>query len=638
MRPIGSSLLGTVSPGELLVNLTVSDESLVSSVGLEYSLDDGATWTNAVEVATFDDTYQFSLGILSSGTYASLRINATDSVGNSISQTAIRGFYTHTPTTIDDYDGFWHTQDFIINLTANDDLIGVAETYYKINDEPAKSVSIDGYPLITIESANNTLEYWSVNNVGNEELPHKILTGIKLDKTAPTGSITINNGEAYTTSTSVTLTLAATDDTSGVYQVRCSNDGIWDTEPWELPSQNKSWTLTLGDGTKTVYYQIKDNAGLVSIMYSDIIILDTAPPTGSITINERATYTTTTTVTLTLSATDATSGIAEMRFSNDNTTYTDWGSYASSQSWNLQDGDGAKTVYVQFRDHAGLISTYSDTIILDTTPPTGSITISEGATYTNSTSVTLTLSANDITSGVPQMRFSNDNTTWILWEAYSASKAWALTTGDGTKTVYVQFTDNAGLISSYQDTITLDTTRPKANAGIDQTVAEDTRITFNGSASWDKNGITSYMWTFTDVTPQTLIDVTPTYNFITPSTYIITLTVEDAAGNTATDTVTITVLLDTDGDGTPDVEDSDDDNDGMPDSWETEHELDPLDAADASLDPDNDGLSNLQEYERDTDPNISDVGAFPWWILGAIAGTAVIGIAAAVTILWRRRK
>lgn len=708
MRPTGSSLLGTVSPGEVLVNVTVSDEGLVSSVGLEYSLDDGATWTNTVEVVTFDDTYQFSLNILSGmHAYVSLRVNATDSVGNSISQTAIRGFYTHTPTTIDNYDGLWHTQDFIINLTANDDLIGVAETYYKINDGPTKSVSIDGYPLLTIESANNALEYWSVNNVGNEELPHKILTGIKLDKTTPTGSITINNGEAYTTPTSVTLTLTATDDTSGVYQVRYSNDGVWDTEPWELPSQNKSWTLTSDDGTKTVYYQIKDNAGLVSIMYSDLIILDTAPPTGSITINEQATYTTTTTVTLTLSTTDATSGIAEMRFSNDNTTYTDWGSYASLQSWNLQDGDGAKTVYVQFRDHAGLISTYSDTIILDTTPPTGSVTVAESATYTNSTSVTLTLSANDITSGVHQTRFSNDNITWTLWEAYSASKAWAFTAGDGTKTVYVQFIDNAGLISSCQDTITLDTTRPKANAGIDQTVAEDLRVTFNGSASWDENGITSYMWTFTDVTLQTLIGVTPTYNFITPSTYIITLTVEDAAGNTATDTVTITVLLDTDGDGignnadtdddndrvpdatdafpldstesvdtdgdgvgnnadtdddndgVPDVDDAfpldasesvdtdgdavgnnadlDDDNDGMPDTWETENGLNPLDAADASLDPDGDGLTNLQEYQRDTNPNVSDAQAFPWWILGAIAGIAVIGIALG-TFFLRRRK
>jgi len=90
------------------------------------------------------------------------------------------------PTTSNDYDSLWHTSDFAIILTATDDLSGVAETYYKINDGPTKTVSADGQPLITTEGADNKLEYWSVDNADNEELPHKILTGIKLDKTYPT--------------------------------------------------------------------------------------------------------------------------------------------------------------------------------------------------------------------------------------------------------------------------------------------------------------------------------------------------------------------------------------------------------------------------------------------------------------------
>jgi len=181
------------------------------------------------------------------------------------------------PTTNDDYDDLWHTANFRINLTATDDLSGVHETYYKINDGPIQNVTAHGQPLITTEGANNKLEYWSVDNAGKEE-SHHILTGIKLDKTAPTGSIIINNGNAYTTSTSVTLNLTSTDTASGVYQVRYSNDGIWDTEPWETPSPTKTWILTSGDETKTVYYQIKDYAELVSETYSDTIILDTAAP------------------------------------------------------------------------------------------------------------------------------------------------------------------------------------------------------------------------------------------------------------------------------------------------------------------------------------------------------------------------
>jgi parallel beta-helix repeat protein len=358
-------------------------------------------------------------------------------------------YETIAPVTVDDYNGLWHNSDFTIALRAIDIGSGVAETYYKINDGPTKTVSTNGQPLISTEGANNTLEYWSVDKVDNEELPHKILTGIKLDKTSPTGSVMINNGDTCTTSTSVTLTLTANDALSGIYQIRYSNDGIWDTEPWEDFSTTKPWTLTSGDGTKTVYYQIEDNAGLVS-------------------------------------------------------------------------------------------TTYSDIITLDTTPPTGSVTIAQGATYTNSTSATLTLSADDATSGISQMRFSNDNTTWTPWEPYSTSKTWTLTTGDGTKTVYAQYMDNAGLTSPiYPDTILLDTIKPVANAGQDQTVNAGTVATFDASNSTDNVGIVSYEWDFGDGTTGT--GVTTTHAYTNPGTYTATLTVRDAAGNIDTHSMTVTV-------------------------------------------------------------------------------------------------
>ncbi len=75
----------------------------------------------------------------------------------------------------------------------------------------------------------------------------------------------------------------------------------------------------------------------------------------------------------------------------------------------------------------------------DTTPPTGSITINSGATYTNTTSVTINLSASD-PSGVSQMCISNTQSC-ITWESYTSSKSWTLPAGDGTKTVYVWYQD-----------------------------------------------------------------------------------------------------------------------------------------------------------------------------------------------------
>ena len=47
---------------------------------------------------------------------------------------------------------------------------------------------------------------------------------------------------------------------------------------------------------------------------------------------------------------------------------------------------------------------------------------------------------------------------------------------------------------------------------------------------------------------------------------------------------------------------ADSDGDGLPDGWEVTYGLNPLAAADASLDPDGDTLNNLQEYTNSTSP------------------------------------
>merc|ERR1711963_103257 len=54
---------------------------------------------------------------------------------------------------------------------------------------------------------------------------------------------------------------------------------------------------------------------------------------------------------------------------------------------------------------------------------------------------------------------------------------------------------------------------------------------------------------------------------------------------------------DSDGDGTPDVEDNDDDNDGTPDSHDTDGTPDIADDAD----DDNDGLADSEDYDDDGD-------------------------------------
>jgi hypothetical protein len=89
---------------------------------------------------------------------------------------------------------------------------------------------------------------------------------------------------------------------------------------------------------------------------------------------------------------------------------------------------------------------------LDTEPPTGSLTINDGADSTHSTTVTLRITANDPLSGVAEMRFSNDGRTWSDWEGFQSTRSWDLTrfggsSSPGLKTVYAQLRDRVGNVS-----------------------------------------------------------------------------------------------------------------------------------------------------------------------------------------------
>ena len=218
-----------------------------------------------------------------------------------------------------------------------------------------------------------------------------------------------------------------------------------------------------GDESMTYLTSTSDDMGLIvwnngsTVTTAFNLYVDSTAATGSIVINGGDGYTGSTAVTLALSATDSQTGVAEMRFSNTGDPWSAWEPYATTKSWTLPSGDGSKYVWVQFKNNAGMISgQYSDSISLDTSVPTGTIVINSGAVYTPSTSVTLTLSANDTGSGVADMRIGNSGGTWEPWEPYTTNKAWDLIPGAGSKSVWVQFRDNAGNISiQYGDSIIL---------------------------------------------------------------------------------------------------------------------------------------------------------------------------------------
>jgi PKD repeat protein len=118
-------------------------------------------------------------------------------------------------------------------------------------------------------------------------------------------------------------------------------------------------------------------------------------------------------------------------------------------------------------------------------------------------------------------------------------------TFDNADVIVVTLTveDEAGNSDTDQMTVTvLDITDPVADAGPDQTVAIGTEVTFDGSNSTDDTGVVSWVWTFEDDGDDvTRSGETATYTFENAGTFVVTLEVEDEAGNSDTDTVTIRV-------------------------------------------------------------------------------------------------
>lgn len=103
--------------------------------------------------------------------------------------------------------------------------------------------------------------------------------------------------------------------------------------------------------------------------------------------------------------------------------------------------------------------TTGDVYTIDKTAPVVSLSINNGATYTQTTNVTLTASATDANTPL-QMRFSTDNTIWSAYESFAPTKALTLPAGDGVKNVYMQVQDAAGNVATVSDNITLDATAP----------------------------------------------------------------------------------------------------------------------------------------------------------------------------------
>lgn len=113
----------------------------------------------------------------------------------------------------------------------------------------------------------------------------------------------------------------------------------------------------------------------------------------------------------------------------------------------------------------------------------------------------------------------------------------------GNYTVRLEVRDAEGLTGNTTRLAVVDNAPPSAYAGADQTVRVGTTVKFNGSLSTDDVGIVNYTWSFEQVGEEKEVyGAASSWRFSEEGTYVVTLTVKDAAGQTDSDTVTITVI------------------------------------------------------------------------------------------------
>ena len=293
------------------------------------------------------------------------------------------------------------------------------------------------------------------------------------DDTDPAGhSVSIDQG-AYTTATTVDLTLAATD--TNLYQMYVTNTaGCASGGSWEAYGTSKSsWAHGVDDGSASIYIKFNDLAGNESTCVTDSIVHDdTDPASHSISIDEGA-YTNTAAVDLTLAATD--NNLYQMYITNTAGCASggNWEAFSTSKSsWTHGADDATANIYIKYSDQAGNESTcISGSIVHDDTDPAShTISIDQGD-YTAATTVDLTLAATD--TNISQMYITNtagcasDGT----WEAYAASKAsWTHGVSNGTANIYIKYNDLAGNESTcITDSIIHDDSAPTGESlSIDQ--------------------------------------------------------------------------------------------------------------------------------------------------------------------------
>lgn len=328
--------------------------------------------------------------------------------------------------------GIFFNETVRINVEATDNASGVAGIWYKKGSDSAvfTDTSKDGHFYFDIAVESNfedDIVLYAQDLAGNvmSAAQYVTLSNFCVENTAPVLSIapdTASNDRGVY-SGNVNFTIRANDGKAGLQNVlievngqkqACSIDS-YDTQVTGeqiFHLQNVGSSVS-PDGSYTVKATVTDNAGNVSTQ-SVIVKIDKVNPAGdfaisgtTVTTKNGTLYTREQTVALSIAGTDNGAAIpfpSSMRIANDSSfAGSDWIPYSPAMIWSLSSGNGAKTVYIQFRDEAYNVSSiYGKTVLFDNIAPVVTISAPSRTSVSKGDSVSylVNVSGSDFITGL----------------------------------------------------------------------------------------------------------------------------------------------------------------------------------------------------------------------------------------------
>ncbi len=334
----------------------------------------------------------------------------------------------------------WHADD----LTTS-----VAGYQYRIDGGEWSSPSMGtSFNFTTLGEGQHKVDVLAFDRLGNT-----IQRGLNftVDTVSPVVNISGPVPGAYLNASSVQVSWTGSDATTGIqgYEFR-TNGGQWSSMTMET-----GVLMELADGNYTVEVRASDMAGN-SATKTIAFTIDTVPPMPVFVIPSRDINISSPSASISWTATDATSGVKNYSFRLDG---GDWEPMGTALGITVSGmGEGRHTMDIMATDRANNSAVRSVNLTVDTVSPVLDILSPSDGVLTNTTSVTVTWTGSDATTGIAGYRYSIDGGAWSPMSM--ALRGSFIGLADGVHTVLVRATDNAGNSVTVQVRFTVDTVPP----------------------------------------------------------------------------------------------------------------------------------------------------------------------------------